>query len=77
MGSCGISSFRGEPPSAEPRGDRNVKAVHENLDGPFEIEEDIALYGTVTGGGSFGVISMKNEWRETAVFSKRQQGDNI
>lgn len=29
-----------------------MKAVHENLDGPFEIEEDIALYGTVTGGAT-------------------------
>ncbi|MEE4453479.1 hypothetical protein [Novosphingobium resinovorum] len=29
-----------------------MKAVHKNLDGPVEIEEDIALYGTVTGGAT-------------------------
>jgi cytoskeletal protein CcmA (bactofilin family) len=26
-----------------------VKAVHNNIDGPYVIEEDIALYGTITG----------------------------
>jgi len=26
-----------------------MRAVHENIDGPFAIEEDIALYGTIAG----------------------------
>ncbi|SES07075.1 hypothetical protein [Sphingobium sp. YR768] len=29
-----------------------MKAVHENLNGPFDIEEDIALYGVVTGSAT-------------------------
>lgn len=30
----------------------SVKAIHENIAGPFTIEEDIALYGTITGGAT-------------------------
>ena len=26
-----------------------MKAVHDNIDGPFAIGEDMALYGTITG----------------------------
>lgn len=26
-----------------------MRAVHENIEGPFAIEEDIALYGTIAG----------------------------
>jgi len=26
-----------------------MKAIHDSLEGPFAIEEDIALYGTITG----------------------------
>ncbi|WP_237714107.1 hypothetical protein [Novosphingobium sp. Rr 2-17] len=29
-----------------------MKAVHDNIAGPFAIEEDIALYGTITGGAT-------------------------
>ncbi|RSU54839.1 hypothetical protein [Sphingobium yanoikuyae] len=29
-----------------------MKAVHDTIDGPFAIEEDIALYGTITGGAT-------------------------
>jgi hypothetical protein len=29
-----------------------VKAVHNNIDGPYVIEEDIALYGTISGGAT-------------------------
>ena len=33
-------------------GDKDVKASHENLEGPMEIQEDMALYGIVTGGAT-------------------------
>jgi hypothetical protein len=33
-------------------GDKDVKAIHENLEGPMEIQEDMALYGIVTGGAT-------------------------
>lgn len=29
-----------------------MKAVHDAIDGPFVIEEDIALYGTITGSAT-------------------------
>lgn len=29
-----------------------MKAIHENLEGPMEIQEDMALYGIVTGGAT-------------------------
>ncbi len=29
-----------------------MKAVHDNIDGPYAIEEDIALYGTIAGGAT-------------------------
>ena len=29
-----------------------MKAIHENLDGPMEIHEDVALYGMVSGGAT-------------------------
>lgn len=30
----------------------DVKAVHNSIDGPYVIEEDIALYGTINGGAT-------------------------
>jgi hypothetical protein len=35
-------------------GGTDVKAVHDSIEGPFEIEEDIALYGTITGAVTLG-----------------------
>ena len=29
-----------------------MKAVHDKIEGPFAIEEDLALYGMVTGGAT-------------------------
>lgn len=29
-----------------------MKAIHDSIDGPFAIEEDIALYGTITGAAT-------------------------
>jgi hypothetical protein len=31
-----------------------MKAVHDNINGPYAIDEDIALYGTITGSATLG-----------------------
>ncbi|WP_404479199.1 hypothetical protein [Novosphingobium sp. BL-52-GroH] len=33
-------------------GGTDVKSIHDNVEGPFAIEEDIALYGTITGAAT-------------------------
>lgn len=29
-----------------------MRAVHENIEGPFDIEEDLAVYGLITAGAT-------------------------